>query len=310
VLRERCQTVDRPTQLLPLLASAITARLDDVPAVALAWLGTLAAREFITEVEVADRIAEWVRFSSIRVLDPTLLGPLLREAFRRATDRLRQACACGHSAAKGIDDAELSRRIATASRLGRSGARATLFREPEEYGVRRAFVDLNRLAFECSGEVDHEVWGAKVDEVATADGLNPFLVGQAVAVMVENGRISEDELGGHLRRRLGPGVALDRAAGWLEGLMSYNRMALLARLGLWRQLDLYLDSLGEEAFRSVLVVLRQAFGAFDQSEICRVVSNLVEISDEASGRLKESADVKLDEDEAKKLQDLLGDLSF
>jgi hypothetical protein len=87
-------------------------------------------------------------------------------------------------------------------------------------------------------------------------------------------------------------------------------MALFSRLGLWRQLDLYVGSLDEDAFRNALLYLRRSFGDFDQSEIRRVVSNLVEIRSEAGDKLKETVDVKLDEEEAKKLQELLGDLSF
>jgi hypothetical protein len=101
-----------------------------------------------------------------------------------------------------------------------------------------------------------------------------------------------------------PGLA---CAGWFEGLVSYNRQALFSRQALWWQLDAYL---GEGAFRHALVYLRRAFGEFSTSEARRVVSNLVEISQEGAEDLKASVDSRLSDDETAKLQEMLGDLDL
>ena len=109
---------------------------------------------------------------------------------------------------------------------------------------------------------------------------------------------------------MSPGIDAELGAGWFEGLVSYNRQALFSRLGLWRQLDAYLVSLDEDDFRQALVYLRRAFGDFSQGEVRRVVSNLAEISREGAEELLASAETKLDDEEAKKLQDMLGDLQL
>ncbi|MCI0461884.1 MAG: DUF5682 family protein [Gemmataceae bacterium] len=92
--------------------------------------------------------------------------------------------------------------------------------------------------------------------------------------------------------------------------MQGNRQALFSRMVLWRQLDAYLQSLADEEFRQALVYLRRAFSEFEPAEIRRVVSNLAEISREGAEELQKTVDVKLSEDEAKKLQEQLGDLEI
>jgi hypothetical protein len=132
----------------------------------------------------------------------------------------------------------------------------------------------------------------------------------ACSIILEKGRISEEELSREVSRRLSPGVGAELGAGWFEGLVQGNRQALFSRLLLWRQLDAYIATLADDEFRQALVYLRRAFGQFEQAEVRRVVSNLVEISEEGAEELKASVDVKLSEDEAKKLQEELGDLGL
>ena len=175
---------------------------------------------------------------------------------------------------------------------------------------RPAILILNRAAGEHAADVDPRRWDDELTAIAAADNLNPFLSGLACALALEKGRIDEDELAREVGRRLSPGIDAELGAGWFEGLVQYNRMALFSRMALWRQLDAYLVGLDEDAFRHALVFLRRAFGGFAPGEIRRVVSNLVEVSADAAEELKASADVTLDEEEIGKLQDALGDLDF
>ena len=71
-----------------------------------------------------------------------------------------------------------------------------------------------------------------------------------------------------------------------------------------------MQAFDEEAFRKALVPLRRAFGDFAPGQVRRVVSNLVEISQERAEELKASVDVKLSDEEAQKLQEQLGDLGL
>ena len=77
-----------------------------------------------------------------------------------------------------------------------------------------------------------------------------------------------------MARRLSPGVPAELGAGWFEGLAGKNRYALIARLGLWRQLDDYLSGLDDETFRRALVFLRRAFADFSPTEKNDIAENL------------------------------------
>ena len=130
--------------------------------------------------------------------------------------------------------------------------------------------------------MDSGRWHNELDEIAAADNLNPYLSGLACALVLEKGRLADDELAREVSRRLSPGIDAELGAGWFEGLVQYNRMGFFSRLALWRQLDAYIVHLDEEGFRHALVYLRRAFGDFETGEIRRVVSNLVEVSEESA----------------------------
>jgi len=212
------------------------------------------------------------------VVSMTPLRPLLGQLFLKATLLAKQACTCDEATAREK--------------------------------VRPALVALNRVAMENAGDVDGERWQRELDAIAASDALNAYLSGFACALVLERGRIDEEELGREVSRRLSPGIHAEVGAGWFEGLVGYNRQALFSRLALWRQLDAYLVSLDDEEFRHGLVYLRRAFSEFAPGEVRRVVSNLVEISQEGAKELKASVEAKLSDDEAAKLQEMLGDLDI
>jgi hypothetical protein len=158
--------------------------------------------------------------------------------------------------------------------------------------------------------VDAERWNRELDAIAASDSLNAYLSGLACALVLEKGRLDEEELAREVSRRLSPGIDAELGAGWFEGLVQYNRMALFSRLALWRQLDRYVVSLDEDGFRQALVYLRRAFGDFAPGEIRRVVGNLAEVSREGAAELVTSVEAKFSEEEAKRLQEQLGDLDL
>jgi Family of unknown function (DUF5682) len=278
-LSERLAECERVDQASGVAKEAARCQLADALEDARRLLQSMAVADtgFVHRARAVEDLAELIRYGSVWKVDPAPLKPLLFQLFLRAALQLRDACLCDRQAA------------------------------PE---IRTAILILHRVAAENAEDVDAARWQHELEAVAAADNLNPYLSGLACALILERGGISENELAREVSRRLSPGVPADLGAGWFEGLVSYNRMALFSRLALWRQLDAYLAGLDEEAFRSALVFLRRAFGDFDQSEVRRVVSNLVEVCSPAADQLKESVDVKLDEEEAKKLQELLGGLDL
>lgn len=278
-LSERLGQCDRIDEAARLVKEAADCQLADALEDARRRLQALAVEDsgFVPLARALEQLGEVIRYGTVRKVDPEPLKPLLAQLFLRATLLARQACV-----------------------VDRSGAQE----------VQQALLILNQIAAEHADDVDGERWLRELDAIAASDALNAYLSGLACAIVLEKGRLGEDELGQEVSRRLSPGADAELGAGWFEGLVQHNRMALFSRLALWRQLDLYLVSLDEEAFRKALVYLRGAFGDFAPGEIRRVVSNLVQVSDESAEELKTSADTKLDEAELQQLQDQLGDLGL
>lgn len=96
-------------------------------------------------------------------------------------------------------------------------------------------------------------------------------------MLLERGRISEEELRLQMKRRLSAGTPAEVGAGWFEGLAKKNRYALIARLSVWEMLDGYLESLDPEEFKRALVFLRRAFADFSSGEKDGIAENLGEI---------------------------------
>ena len=86
--------------------------------------------------------------------------------------------------------------------------------------------------------------------------------------------------------------------------------ALLSRQSVWRQIDLYVQSLEEAEFRRALVPLRRAFSGFRGHELRNIVGILVELSSEGVEELERLPEKVLSDDEAKKLTEDLGDLGL
>jgi hypothetical protein len=278
-LSERLGACDRIDEAAEIVKEAARCQLADALEDARRRLQAMAVADgdFLALADAAESLGETIRYGSVWKVDPEPLRPLLAQLFLRATLLARQACLCD-----------------------RNGAGE----------VQHALLILNRMAAENGADVDGERWNRELDEIAASDALNPYLAGLACALVLEKGRIDEDELAREVSRRLSPGIDADLGAGWFEGLVQYNRMALFSRQALWRQLDAYVVSLDDEAFRHALVYLRRAFGDFEPAETRRVVSSLVEISGEGADGLRASVDAKLSDEEAKKLQEQLGDLDL
>ncbi|MCC6419890.1 MAG: hypothetical protein IT429_16775 [Gemmataceae bacterium] len=278
-LSERLTECERVDQAAGVVKDAIRCQLADALEDARKRLQAIGVEDtgFIPLARAVDDLAESISYKDVRQFDPAPLRPLLGQLFLRACLQLKQACVCDRQAAKD---------------------------------VKGAIIALNRVSGENANDVDHRRWDTELQAVAAADDLNSYLSGLACSIMLEKGRIAEDELAREVSRRLSPGVGAELGAGWFEGLVQGNRQALFSRLVLWRQLDAYIQSLQDDEFRQALVYLRRAFSEFEPAEIRRVVSNLAEISQEGAQELQASVDVKLSEEEAKKLQEQLGELEL
>jgi hypothetical protein len=272
---DECERIDAAASLV---RDAVLCRLADALGDARRRLQAMAveASGFVELARASQSLAEIVRYGDVRKMDAGPLVPLLAQLFLRATLSARDACRCDDATAR-------------------------------EH-VRPAILALNEVARENAAAVDAERWEKELDVIAATDSLNAFLSGFVLALILP--RVNEDELSREVGRRLLPGVAAEVGADWFEGLVQYNREALFARLPLWRQLNSYVDALDEDGFRRALVPLRRAFGGFAPGQVRRVVSTLVELSQESADELKASVDVKLSDAEASQLNEMLGDLGI
>lgn len=212
-----------------------------------------------------------ISYGDIRKFDLSRLIPLMQQLFLRGALLLLDAANCDNAAAVPMMD---------------------------------ALNQMNFVALEHYNEVDEGLWLQKLIELSNRDDRNPQLSGYACSVLLERNIISNEELSMEVSRRLSPGIEADLGAGWFEGLSKRNRYALVARLSLWEQLEVYIKSLDNDEFKRALVFLRRAFGSFGPQEKRAIAENLGEIwgmgKDEASDYLSR----ELNEDEQNKLKDL------
>ncbi len=270
-----CEAIDTAAEIVQ---QAAECQLADALAIARQRLQTLAveATGFVHLAGAAHSLAEVIRYGSVRRIDPEPLKPLMTQFFLRATLSIRDACLCDEPTAREK--------------------------------VKPAILQLHDVTREHSELVDCNRWNHELDLIARTDSLNAYLSGFVMSLILP--RVEEDTLACEVSRRLSPGIPPDVGAAWFEGLVQYNPEALFSRLRLWRQLDAYVIALDEDGFRKALIPLRRAFSDFSPGQLRRIVSNLVEISEEGAEKLKQNVDVKLSGEEAKELEELLGGLDL
>ena len=223
----------------------------------------------------AESISVVMRFGDIRRLDSSPLVPVLEQIFLRACLLLVSACFCDDPAAEQI--------------------------------VR----SVDRLNSVCLHHdfLDEERFVRLMEEIASRDDINTRISGFCTAVLLERGRMQDEELGREVQRRLSKGIPAKLGAGWFAGLSKKNRYALIARLSLWKELSSYLDTLDEEEFKRALLFLRRAFSDFTPGEKADVAENLGEIWQVNKDQVSETVTRALKTEELEMI-DSLDDFDF
>ncbi len=217
-----------------------------------------------------------LQYGDIRKLDRKPLIPVLAQIFLRLCLILVEECRCDDDAAKRVAEA-----INTANTVA----------------VSHDFLDGERL-------------DRVLQEIAGRDDLNTKLSGFAAAILLEKGKMMEEELLREVSRRLSPGIPAELGAGWFEGLSMKNHYALIARLSLWESLSGYLDELDDREFKRALVFLRRAFADFTSEEKNRIAENLGEIWQVNPGQVSELLNETLSGEEQQELLEGLSDFDF
>lgn len=244
-LKERADKSQNISDAAMIFQDAFLCGMPNAASYALSVLQRLAVdTAAITEISKTTQSLSYViRYGDLRKFDPEPIIPLLEQLYLRACLTLEDACNCDDKAANDVMES-----------------------------IER----LNQVQRD-NENLDEQRWLTLLETVSDRDDINTRCSGFAMATLIERGKVSEDLLAKEVSRRLSKGVPADLGAGWFEGLAKKNRYALIARLSLWKQLNQYLDTLDDEAFRRALVFLRRAFADFSGMEKNDIAENLGEI---------------------------------
>lgn len=244
-LKERADKSQNISDAAMIFQDAFLCGMPNAASYALSVLQRLAVdTAAITEIsKTTQNLSYVIRYGDLRKFDPEPIIPLLEQLYLRACLTLEDACNCDDKAANDVMES-----------------------------IER----LNQVQRD-NENLDEQRWLTLLETVSDRDDINTRCSGFAMATLIERGKVSEDLLAKEVSRRLSKGVPADLGAGWFEGLAKKNRYALIARLSLWKQLNQYLDTLDDEAFRRALVFLRRAFADFSGMEKNDIAENLGEI---------------------------------
>ena len=243
---------------------------------------TAALQKIAVEAAAVEEIAATVhslslviQYGNIRKIPSEALAPVFGQLFLRACLLLPGSCVCDDNASRAII---------------------------EGVGL------LNEAALHHDF-LPEERWLQVLEEIADRDDLNTKVSGYAAAILLERGKMSNEELELKVGRRLSKGIPADLGAGWFEGLSMKNRYALITRMGLWESLDHYLDTLDDEEFKRALLFLRRAFADFTAREKSDIAENLGELWQLNPQQVSEAVNAPLS-DEAQEMLDGLDDFDF
>ncbi|MFF0433202.1 DUF5682 family protein [Streptomyces sp. NPDC004327] len=122
-----------------------------------------------------------------------------------------------------------------------------------------------------------ERWGGALHRLATRDRVPGVLRGRAVRLLLDDGRLGEDEAARLMGLALSPGTAPADGAAWIEGFVgggSGGGLLLVHDERLLGLVDAWLSAVPADAFTGVLPLLRRTFGAYEPG-VRRALGELV-----------------------------------
>ncbi|GIM53403.1 DUF5682 family protein [Capnocytophaga cynodegmi] len=234
------------------------------------------SNSFTDVANAAHELATLIQYENLRQFDLEPLKPVLQQLFLRASLLLVDASSCDDKASKNVVQA-----INTMELISQ-----------QQYDL-----------------VDTEIWQKELSHLAWRDDLSARLSGVAFSILLEHNIVSEEECAKEVSRRLSIGVPADLGASWFEGLSGRNRYALLSRISLWKELDLYIQQLDDDEFLRSVVFLRRAFADFEPNQKNSIAELLGDLWGTSSEATAETLQAELTEDETSKLE-ALNDFDF
>ncbi|MFX0575612.1 DUF5682 family protein [Nocardia nepalensis] len=109
-------------------------------------------------------------------------------------------------------------------------------------------------------------WLAALRRLADRDDVHGALVGRAVRLLADAGRIDENDSARRLSAALSIGNTAAAKAAWIDGFLGGRGLLLVHDRELLRLIDDWLRGLGDDMFVEILPLLRRTFGAFESGE--------------------------------------------
>lgn len=134
-------------------------------------------------------------------------------------------------------------------------------------------------------------WLAALHRLADRDDVHGALVGRAVRLLADAGRIDESDSARRLSAALSIGNTAAAKAAWIDGFLGGRGLLLVHDRELLRLIDDWLRSLVDDMFVEILPLLRRTFGAFESGER-RAIGQAVR--DGGSGTSRTGAEMTFD----------------
>jgi hypothetical protein len=109
-------------------------------------------------------------------------------------------------------------------------------------------------------------WEGALAAFAARDDVHGLVGGRAARLLLDGGRLPEDEAARRLSAALSPGTDPARAAAWIEGFLSGGGLVLVHDDALLGVVDGWIAAVASDAFTAVLPVLRRTFATFAPAE--------------------------------------------
>ncbi|WP_280487043.1 DUF5682 family protein [Nocardia farcinica] len=139
----------------------------------------------------------------------------------------------------------------------------------------RGLLDAAHLAIHTRDDAAAtDTWLAALARLADRDDVHGALVGRAVRLLTDAGRIAADAAATRLAAALSVGNTAAQKAAWIDGFLGGRGLLLVHDRDLLALIDGWLRGLDDEQFLETLPVLRRTFGAFESGER-RAIGNAV-----------------------------------
>jgi hypothetical protein len=229
---------------------ALLAGLDDALAPLLAALDERAAHEadIVALLSAVPPLARVQRYGDVRGTDTGRLAEVARAVLGRACAGLGAACGGVSADAAAV--------------------------------LRRAIDDV-AAAVPLLDDDTRELWGRTLAECAERRDAPGVVAGRLVRLLLDGGRLAQDEASARLSRALSRATDPDDQAGWVDGFLSGNPLLLVHDRQVLGILDEWLGGIGEEAFTDVLPSLRRTFGGWEKAARRQLATTIARADDPA-----------------------------